>query len=248
MLNQYTKPAATQSNIVILSEFMEGAWESARFSIQNLLSPRHGLVYVQTYRKPDFGQSLLHNFVPVMEKFARDELTILKKRTLKEFGVQEDRVFLCPFEGDFPSFIQFKQGVFNPDFMVISMKAGVSGARLFAKKVCRLAACTTKPLFILPENIKEGSLRKVLFISEENAKITKKTDCLSKLQSSDKNVIIDFHLPPEKHAGGLDALAKKFQPDLLILDQTLLQSSTQTRRLKLKSWLEKKEGIPLLVL
>ena len=248
MLNQYTKTAGVaQSSIIILSEFMEGAWEAIRFSVKNLVSPQHGLVYVQTYRKPDFGQSLLHNFVPVMEKFARDELTVLKKRTLKEFDVQDERVFVCPFEGDFLSFIQFKQTAYNPDFVVVSMKAGFSGAPSLVKKACRLAACTTKPLFILPENIKENPVLKVLYLSEKKDKTTEKTNCLSKLQSLNKDITIHFHLPPDKHDGGLAVLTDELQPDLLVLDQNLLQTGTQRRRLKLKNWLKKDQNIPLLV-
>ena len=280
MLNQKSNPKrGCKRNIIILSEFIEGAWESIRFSMENLIDSQHGLVYVQAYRKPDVGQSLLNNFIPILERMAKNELAELKRKTLSKFTIDEDRISICPFEGDLVSFIRCKQMIFNPDFLVISMKKAFPGAAPgLAKKVSKLTSYVTRPLFILPDILKKGPVQKVLYLSGTNAKALEKISCLARLQLLNKNMAIDLRLLSGKKpteilpdftgqaqqlfdagqlqvqsdgitlpASDLAILSGKLQPDLVILDQDLTASRADRRKLKLKNWVEKKHGLPLLI-
>ena len=88
---------------LVLCEFLDGAWDSIRFSIQHLIRKKQGLVLVQAYQKPHTGQSLLNDFTGLQGKFARQELQKLKEKAVQSFDLDEQQIALCPFEGSWQS-------------------------------------------------------------------------------------------------------------------------------------------------
>lgn len=182
-------------NIVVLAEFPEGAWESVRFAMEKLIRPQLGLVLVQTYRKPDFGQSLLNNLTPVLERIARNELLELKNRTIRHYQYHEDEISVLPFEGDWGSFVRYGQEMVSPEFLVTSLKKSFPGAvQVLDDRLGKLAVQSTRPLFVLPDQWQEGPFERVLFLTATTGTVPRKIEYLSRLPFPAGKIPVDLRI------------------------------------------------------
>jgi len=275
-----SRTEGTGRNIIFLSEFPEGTLEAIRFSMQILPKTSGKLVFVQAYRKPDFGQSFLNSFVRVLERTAKNELGELKKRALRDFSIDEDRIYLCPYEGDLVSFIRCEQIVFDPCILVVSAKKAFADASSgICGKAMKVASNTPHPLFILPDSLKKSLIRRVLFFAGTIGQLPKKMDRLVRLSLLKNDTVFDLKLVFPKGPYNMQADAERlinrlfcetdlplgsteflsfcdlsilstreFSPDLVIIDQDLISLRDKRKKLNLKSWIENKQGIPLLII
>ena len=267
-------------NIIFLSEFSEGTLEAIRFSMQILPKTSGKLVFVQVYRKPDFGQSFLNSFVRVLERTAKNELGELKRRALRDFSIDEERICLCPYEGDLVSFIRCEQIVFNPCILVVSAKKAFADASSgLCGKAMKVASNTPHPLFILPDCLKESLIRRILFFAGSIDQLPEKMDRLIRLSLLKNDPVFELKLVFSKGPYNMQAdaehlikqlfheanlplestevmsfcdisilRAREFSPDLVMIDQNLINLRDKRKKLNLKSWIENKQGIPLLII
>ncbi len=264
--------AKENKNIVILSDFTESAWESVRFSFDKLMVNNHGLAFIQTYRRSGFGQSLFKNMVPVLKQIVKNDLLDLKFKTLRHFKIEEQKVSIHPFEGDWRTVFYNNHLFGNDDFLVFSLKEAFPGAENnLSAKVCKLAINTTVPLFILPYPLQPGNFKRVLFLLDEKRKNTPKIRTNDGVLTVIQNALFDFRLAsanmPENNKDmkladicGLkpetkgiispkeqsDYLTGSMEHDIIIIDQALIKSSDNDC-LKLQKWVENKNGVPILI-
>ncbi|MCE4565861.1 hypothetical protein INQ51_16195 [Maribellus sp. CM-23] len=261
-------------NIVILTEFMEGAWESAIFSHRNLINSNHGVVFVQTYSKPRYGQSLLKNFVPVMKQIVRNELLELKLKAVNEFKFEESRVSIRPFEGDWFSFLNGGQKSLSPELLVVSLKKAFPGVCCpIIGKIQKLAEQTTNPLLILPASFAPAKLKSILFLTSKELSFLRKLDecesvsTLLQKSETDLRILLDKNTAPpvdwnsyvsNQWGAALKSneavpfekvhqlLKDTYKYDLVIVDQELLKSPFG-KALNLKKWFRNKYSKPVLI-
>ncbi len=268
------RPGEKNKNVIILSDFTEGAWESVVFSCVNFITSNHGVVFVQTYCKPKCGQSLLKNIVPVMKQIVKNELLELKLKTMQEFQLEESQIFIHPFEGDWFSFFNTGQEALFPELLVLSMKKAFPEACCsFLGKIQKLATLTTKPLFILPSLFVPGKLRQILLLTGKKmsslGKIEDHQSVCTLAQSTriDLRILLDevpsfspFSSEQEQNPTQLQLqsrqtvhlkdtpqlLRETSEYDLVIIDHDLLQSSF-AKVLNLKKWFRNKYATPVLI-
>lgn len=181
-----------RKSIIILSEFQEGTWESVCFSLKHLTTTDHSLVLVQTYQKPNIGQSLLNNIVPVLERVAKNELQEIKNRAIENKLLTDQQLSIHPHEGEFASFVRYKQKSFNPECLVVSLKHPFTeNLPSLVSRICKLASNTSKPLFVLPYHTADNTFSRILYLSDNNQSFQAKNDFLKQLPLSD-HAIIDF--------------------------------------------------------
>ena len=262
-------------NIIILSDFVESAWESVCFSIENLMLNNHELAFVQTYKRPKFGQMLLKNITPVLKQIVKNDLLDLKFKTLRHFKIDEGRVSIHPLEGDWKSVFYYKRIFLNSDLMVLSMKEAFPGAESnLSGKVCNLASNTTIPLFILPHPLKEKPFKKVLFLANRKWNEFLKKELNNPVLSRIKKASIDFKIAAKNdselngtikkiyelsknygfHTETADIIEKEEEYfsslpdkyDLVVVDQELVKPSSRNA-VNLKEWVENKNGVPILI-
>ena len=263
-------------NIIILSDFVESAWESVRFSFDKLINNNHELTFIQTYRKPGFGQMLLKNIIPVLKQIVNNDLLDLKFKTLQKYKIEDTRISIHPLEGDWDSLFYYKRYVTNADFMVFSMKEAFPGSDSnLLGKVYKLATIATMPLFILPYPLKDGAFKKALFMIDKKLNGFPKTDVKNSALSVVKNASIDFRGVAKAKTGenefsnvtrklsdayGLHSettevmeieeepvyLSEASEYDIIVIDQALVNSRFNTS-LDIRKWVESKNGVPILI-
>ena len=86
--------------ILVLADCLHGAIEAGRFAVRNLYDSNTRIVLLQTYNKPQYGRSMLHDITPILEKTAKEDLTKLKNEMLKEFGLPADSIGKAALEGE----------------------------------------------------------------------------------------------------------------------------------------------------
>jgi hypothetical protein len=94
--------------ILVLVDCQHGAMEAGRFAMRNLYDSNSRILLQHTYQKPRYGQSMLRNISPVLEKIAKEELTKLKNEMIKEFGLPAGSIGKLVFEGELTSIIRNK--------------------------------------------------------------------------------------------------------------------------------------------
>ncbi|MGD9930028.1 MAG: hypothetical protein AB7U05_08405 [Mangrovibacterium sp.] len=274
--NLYTHANHQDKNLLILCEFLEGALESIRFSIRHLIGHRQKLVFVQAFQKPHFGQPLLNDFTCVMEQFANKELLQLKQKTIQTFNLDEEQITLCPFEGNWRSFMQYKQAAFNPGLAIFSLKDAFPGAgSSMSRKARKLAVKAKSPMLFLPEKIKQGPFQKVLYLADAENLSPEKIQVIAQFPILDKKASVELHVIGAKTTadiaeavrvfsgacpfpvlwsgnrtsqGQLKWLASPAASDLVVIDQKLTTSFTLRKEISLKNWFGNKSELPVFIL
>ncbi len=85
-----TKPLMSQ-DILVIADCINGAEKAALFASRNLHLQGSEMMLLQTYQKRAFGQSMLRNIKPLLEKTARRELSHLKNQIVRNTGIKLTR-------------------------------------------------------------------------------------------------------------------------------------------------------------
>ncbi|MCA1757737.1 MAG: hypothetical protein LC649_09805 [Bacteroidales bacterium] len=86
--------------VLVLADCLHGAMAAGRFAVRNLRDSDSRILLLQTYRKPGYGQSMLRDISPILEKVAKAELTELKNQMMKEFDLSAGSIGKATLEGD----------------------------------------------------------------------------------------------------------------------------------------------------
>lgn len=264
--------------LLVLCEFLDGAWDSIRFSIQHLIRKQQGLVLVQAYQKPHMGQSLLNDFTGLQGKFARQELQKLKEKAVQSFDLDEQQIALCPFEGSWQSFLCFQQTEYKPELLLFSLRDAFPGAASnMSRKARKMAALANVPMLFLPENLKERPIQHILYLATVDGLSAQKIGILNQYPalSGSQAITLSMAISGSEKSSQLTELINRFSAsspfpvrstqilknkkngtiftgdaffDLIVIDQQLTRSFCNRRKVDWKRWTGKKAEVPLLVL
>jgi len=92
-------------NILILTDFSGGTWDAVCFAMKLLRNRKTTINLLQTYQKPEVGQSMIRDIVPILKKISIDDLEELRRKILNQFKIPKRRVKPLSIEGNLNSLL-----------------------------------------------------------------------------------------------------------------------------------------------
>jgi hypothetical protein len=202
-----TNPTMTQ-NILVIAEHIEGAKKAALFATRNLTLHDSEMVLLQTYQKRSFGQSMLRNITPILEKTARHELSELKNQIVRNTGINPKSISKKVMEGELLSVLKQRFGHKAGIAMVLGLEQGMPYSNNYCKKlIVSLLKSGIKPLYIISNGITLISKDRVTYFSgEKNMQDSAYYQFTSRIFTGlglKQSIVVssaDSHLKPEKNS------------------------------------------------
>ncbi|WP_297097180.1 hypothetical protein [uncultured Draconibacterium sp.] len=160
-----------QPSILILADFSDGSWHATSFAMQFLYKEKSPVTILQTYQNPGWGHLMMRKLSHHLKKITRNELRALKKKLLKHFSIEKQKVNTLSIEGELNSVLNFKPIIKGQHNLVLSTHNS------FEDSCKRQNGCLEKiidtaqhPLFILPETFEGETSKNILFVVNPDQK------------------------------------------------------------------------------
>ena len=138
-------------NILILTDFSGGTWDAVCFAMKFLRNGETTINLLQTYQKPEVGQSMIRDIVPILKKISIDDLEELRRKILNQFKIPKRKVKLLSIEGNLNSLLSNQLNLNDIDSIVVGLYSSIPDTGfLIKRKISRVIKCSSHPLFILP--------------------------------------------------------------------------------------------------
>jgi len=159
------------NNILIITDFSGGTWDAVHFAMRFLRNGKTTINLLQTYQKPQVGQSMIRNIVPILKKTSIDDLKELKRKILNQFEIPKKKVKPLAIEGNLNSLLLNKLALNDIDSVVIGLNNSIlDNGFIIQRKISKVIKCTSHPLFILPGRFSDSEIHKIVFITDPNNK------------------------------------------------------------------------------
>jgi hypothetical protein len=208
-------------NILILTDFSGGTWDAVRFAVKFLRNGKTTINLLQTYQKPEVGQSMIRDIVPILKKISIDDLKELRRKILNQFEIPKRRVKPLSIEGNLASLLQNQLNLKDIDSVVVGLHSSIPDTGfLIRRKISRVIKYSSHPLFILPSRFSDSEIHKIVFVTDPynqpSAKVLDKLRYLESIVRSGIHILFivknDTYAIPEniksniiKHLSGIKA-------------------------------------------
>ena len=141
-------------DILVIADCIQGAEKAALFATRNLHLHDSEIMLLQTYQKRAFGQSMLRNISPILEKTARRELSELKNQIVKNTGISPKSISKVVLEGELLSVLKQKFRKKTETAVVLGFDQGVPKPSTYCKKlIVSVLKSEIRPLYIVGDGI-----------------------------------------------------------------------------------------------
>ncbi len=167
-LKQKKTSAAKSPDILVIADCINGAAKAAWFAIRNLHLHNSAITLLQTYQKVSFGQSMLRNIVPLLEKTASRELIELKNQIVSNTGVDPKSISKIVIEGELSSVLKQRFGKKTGTVVVLGIEQDASDLCISCKKqIVSVINSGIRPIYLVGNGITLISKDKATFFSGE---------------------------------------------------------------------------------
>ncbi len=129
-----TSPQISQ-DILVIADCIHGAQKAASFASRNLHLADSTMMLLQTYQKRAFGQSMLRNITPFLEKTARRELSELKNQIVTNDGIHPKSISKVVLDGELLSVLKQRFGNMTNTAVVLGFDQGMLKPSTYCKKL-----------------------------------------------------------------------------------------------------------------
>lgn len=209
-------------DILVIADCIIGAEKAASFAIRNLHLDDSAMILLQTYHKRAFGQSILRNITPLLEKTAQRELSELKNQIVRDTGISPKSISKVVAQGELLSILKQRFGNKTDTAFVLGIDQGMPKSSTYCKKlIVSVLKSGIRPLYIVGEGISLISKDSVTYFSgDENMQDGAYYQFLSQiftglgLKQSIMIASADSLFKPEKNQGDhLDSKGWKLRDD-----------------------------------
>lgn len=157
-------------DILVIADCIHGAEKAALFATRNLHLHDSEMMLLQTYQKRAFGQSMLRNIKPLLEKTAKRELSELKNQIVRNTGISPKSISKIVIEGELLSILKQRFGNRTGTSVVLGIDQGMPKQSTYCKKLIVSALKSgIRPLYIVGDAISVISKDSVTYFSgDEN--------------------------------------------------------------------------------
>jgi hypothetical protein len=193
-------------NILISTDFSGGTWDAVCFAMKFLRNGETTINLPQTYQKPEVGQSMIRDIVPILIKISIDDLKELRRKILNQFEISKRRLKSLSIEGNLNSLLSNQLNLNDIDSVVVGLHSSIPDTGfLIRRKISRVIKCSSHPLFILPGRFSDSEFHKIIFVTDTynlpSAKVLDKLRYLESLARSGIHILFivqnDTHVIPE---------------------------------------------------
>ena len=222
-------------NILVIVDYMEGAKKAALFASRNLALQDSEMILLQTYQKRSFGQSMLRNITPILEKTARQELSELKNQIVRNTGINPQNISKKVIEGELLSVLKQRFRHKTGTALVLGIDQEMPNSTVYCKKLIgSIVKSGIRPLYIISNGITLISKDRVTYFSGEKDlqdssyyQVTSRIFSGLGLKQSFVLSSTDSLLKPEKnYTEGFDSNSWKLKDEYTLAEQ-LLRSLNQ---------------------
>jgi len=165
-----------------------------RFAVKFLRNGETTINLLQTYQKPEVGQSMIRDIVPILKKISIDDLKELRRKILNQFEIPKRRVKPLSIEGNLNSLLSNQLNLKDIDSVVVGLHSSIPDTGfLIRRKISRVIKCSSHPLFILPGRFSDSEFHKIIFVSDTynlpSAKVLDKLKYLESLARSGIHIL-----------------------------------------------------------
>ena len=230
-------------NILILTDFSGGTWDAVCFAMKFLRNGKTTINLLQTYQKPEVGQSMIRDIIPILKKISIDDLKELRRKILNQFEIPKRRVKPLSIEGNLASLLQNQLNLNDIDSVVVGLHSSIPDTRfLIRRKISRVIKHSSHPLFILPSRFSDSEFHKIIFVTDPNnqpsAKVLDKLRYLESIVRSGIHILFivknDTHDIPEniksniiKHLSGIKTTTDYLHNASMDLNQNYLDLASR---------------------
>jgi len=162
-----TNPQISQ-DILVIADCIYGAENAASFASRNLHHDDSTMVLLQTYQKQAYGQSMLRNITPLLEKTARRELSELKNQIVRNNGINPESITKVVVEGELLSVLKQRFGNMTDTAVVLGFDQGMPQPSTYYKKLIgSVIKSGIRPFYIVGHGITLISKDSVTYLSGE---------------------------------------------------------------------------------
>ncbi|MFA8435890.1 MAG: hypothetical protein ACEPOZ_15340 [Marinifilaceae bacterium] len=189
-MEQSNKINSPFKNIIILADFADGAWNAIQFAYNHLYTPGATIQLVQTFQKPNFGQSMVRNMTPILEKIVVDDLKALQAKVEVNYPIPSECIKMRCFQGELDQFLGYE----CKDLKDCCIVAGLNHSfeMRYNSKLLNRIESIHHPLFILRENFEKTQNTYIHFAADLSHKPT--PDILDKIKKLDSVTNSDIQL------------------------------------------------------
>jgi hypothetical protein len=163
-----TNPQISQ-DILVIADCIHGAEKAASFASRNLHLDNSTMMLLQTYQKRAFGQSMLRNITPLLEKTARRELSELKNQIVRNNGINPESISKVVMEGNLLSVLKKSFGNKTETTVVLGFDQGMHNPSTYCKKlIISVFKSGIRPFYIVGNDITLISEDRVTYFSADN--------------------------------------------------------------------------------
>lgn len=153
-LKQKNANPQINQDILVIADCINGAEKAASFAARNLHLDDSAMILLQTYNKRAFGQSMLRNITPLLEKTARRELSELKNQIVSKTDISPKNISKVVMEGELLSVLKQKFGNKTDTAVVLGIDQGMPKPSTYCKKlIVSVLKSGIRPLYIVGEGI-----------------------------------------------------------------------------------------------
>ena len=238
-------------NILILTDFSGGTWDAVRFAVKFFRNGKTTINLLQTYQKPEVGQSMIRDIIPILKKISIDDLKELRRKILNQFEIPKRRVKPLSIEGNLASLLQNQLNLKDIDSVVVGLHSSIPDTGfLIRRKISRVIKYSSHPLFILPSRFSDSEIHKIVFVTDPynqpSAKVLDKLRYLESIVRSGIKATTDY-----LHNASMD-LNQNYQDlasrNLVVIEKTNYQRFRRSITKNLKLSLNRANGIPVLLI
>jgi hypothetical protein len=162
-----TNPQISQ-DILVIANCIHGAQTAASFASRNLHLDDSTMMLLQTYQKRAFGQGMLRNITPLLEKTARRELSELKNHIVRNNGINPESISKVVVEGKLLSVLRQRFGNMTDIAVVLGFDQGMPRPGTYCRKlIISVFKSGIRPFYIVGNGITLISKDSVTYFSGE---------------------------------------------------------------------------------
>jgi hypothetical protein len=162
-----TSPQISQ-DILVIADCIYGAEKAASFASRNLDLDDSTIVLLQTYQKQAYGQSMLRNITPLLEKTARRELSELKNQIVRNNGINPKSISKAVVEGKLLTVLKQRFGNMTDTAVVLGIDQEMPKPSTYCRKlIISVLKSGIRPLYIVGNGIILISKESVTYFSGE---------------------------------------------------------------------------------
>jgi len=162
-----TNPQISQ-DILVIADCINGAEKAASFASRNLHLNGSTMLLLQTYQKRTYGNGMLRNITPLLEKTARQELSALKNQIVRNIGINPESISKVVLEGELLSVLKQRFGNMTDTSVVLGFDQGMPKPNTYCRKlIVSVLKSGIRPFYIVGNGITLISKDRVTYFSGE---------------------------------------------------------------------------------